>query len=189
MESKPKIAVIIGTTREGRFGDTIARWFMGVASAREDMEFELLDLRDYSLPFLTEPVPPAAGKVDPAAETWAAKIESADGFVMLTPEYNRGYPAVLKNAIDHLYQQWNTKAIGFVSYGGGAGGARAVEQLRLVAIEMQMAPIREGVVIPMARMAFDESGQPTNPTLNDRATSMLNQLAWWTTALRAARVR
>lgn len=180
-----QILVIMGSTREGRFGDTIATWFSGVAQAREDMIVELIDLRDFRLNFLAEPS--AQPSNAEASALWAAKVRKADGYVIVVPEYNRGYPGVLKNAIDHLYAEWNNKPVGFVSYGGVAGGARAAEQLRLVAIELQMAPIREGLVIAMARSQFDANGQPTDPAMGDRATSMLNQLAWWTRALKVAR--
>jgi NAD(P)H-dependent FMN reductase len=183
----PRILVILGSTREGRFGETVAAWFNGIAEAREDLQAVPVDLRDYELPFFDNVKSPSSGVIAEEAREWAELVDGADGFVMITPEYNRSFPAVLKNAIDHLYKEWNNKPVGFVSYGGSAGGSRAVEMLRLVAIETQMAPIREGVVIPMARASFDERGQPINPMFTDRANSMLTQLAWWARALKAAR--
>ncbi|MGH9175480.1 MAG: NADPH-dependent FMN reductase [Vicinamibacterales bacterium] len=183
----PQILTILGSTREGRFGETVAGWFNQIAAAREDIEARPVDLRDYDLPFFDAARSPSSGVIAEEAREWADLVGGADGYVIITPEYNRGYPAVLKNALDHLYAEWNNKPVGFVSYGGSAGGSRSVEQLRLVAIELQMAPIREGVVIPMARANFNEQGQPTNAALNDRANSMLNQLAWWARTLKTAR--
>jgi NAD(P)H-dependent FMN reductase len=187
VDDRLKILVIMGSTREGRFGETVASWFFGLASNRIDLDAELIDLRDFPLRFLAEPKTETDTRVDDTAAQWAAKVGGADGYVIVTPEYNHGYSAVLKNAIDHLYREWNNKPVGFVSYGGGAGGSRAMEQLRTVAIELQMAPIREGLTIAMARTLFDEHGQPADPAMDDRATSMLNQLTWWAQALKAAR--
>ncbi len=182
-----KIQIILGSTRQGRFGETVAKWFHGVAKAREDLETELIDLRDWPLPFFNEPRSPASGRYGEEAKPWAEKIAEGHGYVVVTPEYNHGYPAVLKNAFDHIYQEWNYKPVAFISYGGSAGGARAVEQLRLVTVELQMAPIRETVVIPRARAAFNEQGQPTDPVLNDRANAVLNQIKWWAEVLHKAR--
>jgi NAD(P)H-dependent FMN reductase len=182
-----QIQVIVGSTREGRVGERVARWFMRVAEAREDLRAELIDLRDWDLPFFQAPMGPASGNYTPEARAWADKVGPADGYVIVTPEYNHAYPAVLKNALDHIYAEWNNKPVGFVSYGGGAGGTRAVEQLRLVAIELQMAPIRAAVMIPMARAAIGEDATPQDPALNDRAAQLLDQLAWWARTLRAGR--
>jgi len=182
-----KIQIIVSSTRENRFGETVGTWFTGIASSRDDMDVEMLDLRDYPMPFFNEPMSPSGGHYAEEAKPWAEKIAQADGFVIVAAEYNHGPTAVLKNALDHLYREWNNKPVGFVSYGGGAGGARAVQQLRLNSIELQMAPIRDAVVIPMARTAFDENGQPKNDALNDRATALLNQLIWWARALKTAR--
>src|SRR6476659_384141 len=126
-----KLAIIIGSTRPGRVGEAVARWVYELAKPREDAEFELVDIADFNLPLLDEPVPPSQGKYSkPHTKAWAAKVESFDGYVFVTPEYNHGTSGALKNAIDFLYAEWNNKAAGFVSY-GGASGARAVEQLRL----------------------------------------------------------
>lgn len=181
------IKIIVGSTREGRFGEPVAAWFHEIASQREDMSIDLVDLRDWPLPFFEGVRSPASGIIAEEAHAWSELIGGADGFVIIAPEYNHGYPAVLKNALDHLYHEWCNKPVGFVSYGGASGGSRSVEQLRLVAVELQMAPIREAVVIPMARNAFGEDGQPLNASLNDRATAVLDQLAWWAAALKTAR--
>jgi NAD(P)H-dependent FMN reductase len=187
MGDKLNIKIIVGSTREGRFGKTVAEWIHGIASQREDMSTEVIDLRDWPLPFFESARSPASGILAEEARAWSELIGCADGFVIIAAEYNHGYTAVLKNALDHLYHEWCNKPVGFVSYGGASGGSRSVEQLRLVAIELQMAPIREAVVIPMARNAFGEDGQPLNTATNDRATAVLDQLAWWATALKNAR--
>ena len=185
MTNEPlKILTILGSTREGRFGETVANWFNEIAGAREDFQNVPLDLRDINLPFLSTP---GAKIEDYDIERWRELVGSADGFVMLTPEYNHSIPAVLKNAIDHLNKEWNNKPLAVVSYGAGAGGSRAAEHLRHIAIELQMAPIREGIHIVMARLNFDENGQPTDSAMNGRVDTMLTQLVWWANALREAR--
>jgi NAD(P)H-dependent FMN reductase len=148
---------------------------------------ELIDLRDWPLPFFNEPVPPITGRYAPEAQAWAAKVGEADGFVFVTPEYNFGYPAVLKNALDHIYHEWNNKPVSFVGYGGAAGGSRAIQQLREVVVELQMAPIRAGIAIPFARRLFDESGAIKDESYDARANALLDDLMWWTRALKVAR--
>src|SRR6476659_6890206 len=124
-----RVGVILGSTRPGRIGEAVAKWVFENASKRTDAEYELVDIADYNLPLLDEPVPPSMGQYSkPHTKAWAAKIGSFDGYVFVTPEYNHGISGALKNAIDFLFAEWNNKAAGFVSY-GGAGGARAVEQL------------------------------------------------------------
>ena len=145
----PRIAIIIGSTRPGRNGEAVAKWVYEIAQKRTDAEFELVDIRDFNLPLLDEPIPPSMGQYSkPHTKAWAAKVGSFDGYVFVTPEYNHGVPGALKNAIDFLFREWNDKAAGFVSY-GGAGGARAVEQLRLVMAEVQMATVRNQVLLSM----------------------------------------
>src|SRR5258707_5643626 len=137
-----RIAIMAGSTRRGRKGETVAKWFYKVAKKRTAAEFELVHIKDFTLPLLDEPVPPSLGQYSmPHTKVWAAKIDSFDGYVFVTPEYNHGISGALKNAIDFLFAEWNNKAAGFVSY-GGAGGARAVEQLPLVLAEVQMATVR-----------------------------------------------
>lgn len=187
MPDPVRIAIILGSTREGRVGERVAAWFRGVAEAREDLTVDFIDLLKVDLPFFSAAMGPASGKYTPESEAWAARIAPADGFVVISPEYNHGYTAVVKNAFDHIYAEWNNKPIAFVGYGGAAGGARAVAQLRQVAIELQMAPIREGLTIAMARMNISEDGVPVDPAMNERANNLLNQLVWWARALRAAR--
>ena len=137
-----RIGIILGSTRPNRLSEQVASWVYENATQRGDAEFELIDLRDFPLPHLDEPLPPSLGQYQgDHTKDWAAKIASFDGFVIVTPEYNHGTSGVLKNAIDYLYAEWNNKAVGFVSY-GSVGGARAVEHLRLVAGEVQMADVR-----------------------------------------------
>ncbi|HEY3867428.1 MAG TPA: NAD(P)H-dependent oxidoreductase [Actinocrinis sp.] len=146
-----RIGIILGSTRPNRNGEQVAKWVLEVAERRDDAEFELVDLRDYPLPHLDEPVSPAFNQGNyqtEQAHRWSAKIASFDGFVIVTPEYNHSTSGVLKNALDYLYREWNNKAVGFVSY-GGAGGARAAEHLRLVAGELQMADVRQQVTLSL----------------------------------------
>jgi NAD(P)H-dependent FMN reductase len=140
-----RIGVILGSTRPGRRGEPVARWVMDEARRRTDAGFELIDLADYPLPHLDEPLPPSMGQYqNEHTRHWAAIIGRFDGYIFITPEYNHGTSGVLKNAIDFLYGEWNNKAMGVVSY-GAAGGVRAAEHLRLVAGELQMADVRTNV--------------------------------------------
>jgi NAD(P)H-dependent FMN reductase len=150
MDTIIKVKVIIGSTRPNRFSEKPAHWIYEETQKREGVAAELLDLRDYSMPFFDQPISPAmsGGKyANDVVKTWAGKIKDGDAFIIVTPEYNHGYPAVLKNALDSIFQEWNKKPVGFVSY-GNAGGARSVEQLRQVVIELQMFPIRNAIHLP-----------------------------------------
>jgi NAD(P)H-dependent FMN reductase len=187
--AKPKIGIIIGSTREGRFADHPAKWIADVASRRGDVEVELIDLRDYPMPLFDEPASPAyVPSKNEDAQRWQRKIASLDGYIITAAEYNRGPTAVLKSALDYAYTEWNNKPVGFVGY-GGVGGARAVEQLRLHAVELQMAPIRAAVHIQFpVYLAVVKEGK----SLSDyedilQPNAMLDQLVWWTSALNAAR--
>jgi len=187
---KPKIAIVIGSTRPQRFADKPAAWIADIAARRSDLDFETVDLRDYPLPFFEEPASPLHIPPKPAAAlAWGAKLAEFDGFIVLAAEYNHGPTAALKNAFDYAYREFNKKPITFVGY-GGVGGARAVEQLRLVAVELEMAPLRNAVHIGLEPLlgVMREGKQITDyPYLNERAEVMLDELAWWTRALRAAR--
>jgi NAD(P)H-dependent FMN reductase len=150
--NKLNIKLIVGSTRANRFSEKPAQWIHDLAAARPEIELERLDLRDYPLPFFEEPLPPGFARdnyTNPAIIRWREKVREADGFIICTPEYNHGYPAILKNALDTVYHAWSRKAVAFVSW-GGAGGTRGVEQLRLVTIELDMAPIALLVHIPRA---------------------------------------
>jgi NAD(P)H-dependent FMN reductase len=144
-----RIAVIIGSTRPQRVGESVARWVYEIAQKRSDAMFELVDIKEFNLPLLDEPVPPSRGQYSqPHTRSWAAKIESFDGFVFVTPEYNHSISGALKNALDFLYREWNNKAAGLVGY-GSAGGVRAVEQLRLILSELQIAHVRNQVMFSL----------------------------------------
>lgn len=186
-----KIQVILGSTRPQRFSEKPGKWIFELLQKREGIEAELIDLRDYPLPFFDEPVSPAMSKGEYSnkeAEKWAKKVAEADGYIIVTPEYNHGYSAVLKNALDYVYSEWNNKPVGFVAY-GGMGGARAVEQLREVAVELQMVPIRAAVHIPAFWTLLDDKGNLKTESLNESAEVMLDQLIWWVKVLRSGRAK
>lgn len=188
--SKPKIGIVVGSTRATRFADKPTQWIADIAKARGDAEFEIVDLRDFPLPFFEEAVSPAWGpSKSEVAQKWQKKVESLDGFVIVTAEYNRAPTAVLKNALDYAYNEWGKKAVAFVGY-GMLGAARAIEQLRNIAVELQMAPTRHGVhVAGNDFLGALQQGKPLGELehLNQGATVMLDQLVWWTRALKAAR--
>ena len=178
-----RIGIILGSTRPNRNGEQVARWVLDVASRRDDAQYELVDLRDFPLPHLDEPLPPSLGMYqNEHTRQWAAKIASFDGFVMVTPEYNHSTSGVLKNAIDYLYAEWNNKAVGFVSY-GGVGGARAAEHLRLVAGELQMADVRQqvalSVITEFENFSTFKPGDYNVAALN----TLLDQVVAWSAAL------
>jgi NAD(P)H-dependent FMN reductase len=187
------IKVIVGSTREGRFADKAAAWIAREVEKQPDVQVEILDLRDYEMPFFNEAVSPAhkqAPYTHEAVARFTQKIAEGDAYIIVSPEYNHSTTGVLKNALDWVYQEWNNKPVSFVSY-GSVGGARAVEQLRLIAIELQMAPIRNAVHIPGERYFPVLMGQkdPTElfETMSGAATGMVTQLLWWTKALKDAR--
>jgi NAD(P)H-dependent FMN reductase len=143
------LGIIMGSTRPNRVGEAVAKWVHEIAQKRSDATFELVDIRDFNLPLLDEPIPPSQGKYSKEhTKRWAAKIASFDGYIFVTPEYNHGTSGALKNAIDFLYAEWGNKAAGFVGY-GSAGGARAVEHLRLVMAEMRVATVRAQVALSL----------------------------------------
>lgn len=178
-----KLAVIIGSTREGRLGATVGRWFAGVAEQDSRFAVDPIDLAALALP----PVHPE--RPTPAIRAFLARLDAADAFVVVTPEYNHSYPASLKHAIDQGLAEWAAKPVGFVSYGGLAGGLRAVEHLRLVFAELQAVTMRTGVSFQNVWDCF-EAGLPVDPHRPARAArAMLDQLAWWAHALRTARAQ
>ncbi len=196
---KIKIKVIVGSTRQQRFSEKPASWIFEEIKKETDVEAELLDLRDYPMPFFDSPEGPSksGGKYsNPAIQKWADRIADGDAFIVVTPEYNHGYPGVLKNAFDVIFPEWNDKPIGFVSY-GGAGGARAIEQLRQVVIELKMLPISSSISIPVDMyMKVMNEKLPINPELfaplrkghrGDAVERFFSQLIWSAKALKAAR--
>lgn len=179
-----RIGVIVGSTRPNRNGEQVATWVYDVASRRGDAEFEVVDLRDYPLPHLDEPLPAARSTQYLHAHTraWANKIASFDGFVIVTPEYNHSTSGVLKNALDYLYAEWNNKAVGFVGY-GGAGGARATEHLRLICGALQMGDVPQQVGLSL-QTDFENSSIFKPGEYNVAALErLLDQVIAWTKAL------
>jgi NAD(P)H-dependent FMN reductase len=184
-----RIGIILGSTRPNRNGEQVARWVYDIASQRTDAEFELVDLRDYPLPHLDEPLPPSMGQYqNEHTRQWAEKIASFDGFVFVTPEYNHSTSGVLKNAIDFLYAEWNNKAAGFVSY-GAVGGARAAEHLRLVAGELQMADVRQQVALSLLTEFENFSVFKPGDYNRSALDTLLDQVIAWSTALAPLRER
>ncbi len=194
-----KIKVIIGSTRQNRFSEKPAHWIYEEVKKKKEINAELLDLRDYPMPFFDDAVSPAMSGgtySNKVVQNWAEKINEGDAFIIVTPEYNHGYPSVLKNAFDSIFPEWNRKVVGFVSY-GNAGGARSVEQLRQVVVELQMIPIRNAIHIPSeVYLAVMKEQVPINPELfnplrksimGDRVEAFLNELLWTTRALKTAR--
>jgi NAD(P)H-dependent FMN reductase len=183
------IAIILGSTRPGRNGEAVAKWVFDIARQRRDAQFELVDIKDYDLPLLDEPVPPSLGQYSqPHTKAWAAKIDSFDGYVFVTPEYNHSTSAALKNAIDFLYKEWNNKAAGFVSY-GSAMGVRAVEHLRLIMAELQIADVRAQVMLSL--FTDFENFSTFKPGLQQEKSvnAMLEQLLPWAEAMKSVRTR
>ncbi len=187
------ISVIVGSTRENRFSEKPAKWILQHLKKRDGVDARLLDLRDFPMPFFDQPATPATPGRAPykndVVQTWTAAIAQSDAFVFVTPEYNYGTSAVLKNAIDWVYPEWNRKAAAFVSY-GSALGARSVQQLRETAIELQLAPIRSSVHIPLATLMAHYKGGDVDAGLAELeapARKMLDDLLWWTAALKTAR--
>jgi NAD(P)H-dependent FMN reductase len=188
--TKPKIAIIIGTTRATRFGEKPAKWIYEIAAARPDMSVELVDLRDYPMPFFDEPASNAwMPSKNEVAKRWQKKVAEFDGYIFVTAEYNRGVPAVLKNALDYAYPEWNRKPAAYVGY-GSVGAARSIESLRLICVELQMAPTRTGVHIQGGDfMAVWQGGKDIKELtyLEKNSKDMLDELQWWASALKVAR--
>ena len=182
-----KIGIILGSTRPGRNGEAVAKWVHERAAQRKDAQCELVDIQDYNLPLLDEPVPPSMGKYSREhTKRWAAKIAEFDAFVFVTPEYNHSTSGALKNAIDFLYAEWNNKAAAFVSY-GSAGGARAVEHLRLIMAELQVATVRAQVMLSLATDFENYSRFKPHARHDGEVTAMLDQLVSWGGALKTVR--
>jgi NAD(P)H-dependent FMN reductase len=184
-----KVAIITGSTRPGRKSETVARWVHGIAAQRSDAAFEVVDIADFDLPLLDEPMPPILNQYSkPHTKAWAARIGTFDAFVFVTPEYNHSTSGALKNAIDYLYREWNDKVAGFVSY-GGVGGARAVEHLRLIMGEIKVADVRAQVALSMFTDFENFSTFKPGPHQEPAVTAMLDEVVAWGEALRAMRVK
>ena len=184
-----KVGVIIGSTRPGRNSEAVGKWVYEIAKKRGDAEFELVDIKDFNLPLLDEAVPPSMGKYSqPHTKAWAAKVDSFDAYVFVTPEYNHGTSGALKNALDFVYREWNNKAAGFVSY-GSAGGARAVEQLRTVMAELQIADVRAQVMLSLFTDFENFSVFKPAAQHEKSVNTMLDQVIAWGTALKTLRAK
>jgi NAD(P)H-dependent FMN reductase len=186
-----KIGIILGSIREIRRGGRVAKWLTPQLEQFKEFEFELLDLNDYPLPFFNESNSPEGlnrNYTNDVARKWSVKIDGMDGFIVITPEYNHGTSAVLKNAFDWLYYEWVRKPVTFISYSpNSSGGVRAVEQLRQNVIELQMAPLREAIHFTYVLDTLDENGNLLKGHFNERLVKLMDELAWWTQALKAAR--
>jgi NAD(P)H-dependent FMN reductase len=185
-----RIGILLASVRQGRRGEGFATWIRELVAARPGVAVEWLDLREHALgPYLHEQMPGAIERsyADPAQRTWSDTIHALDGYVMVTPEYNHSFPGQLKNALDHVQQGWWYKPAGFVSYGGTANGARAVDHLRGVAAELRMVTVRGEVNISLINLQRDDAGRPTDALYGKRAAAMIDQLLWWARACKAGR--
>lgn len=189
----PVISVIVGSTREFRFSEKPAKWIFDHLASRDGIDVRLLDLRDFPMPFFDQAMPPATPGRPPyqneVVQRWTAAIAVSDGFVIATPEYNYGPPAVLKNAIDWVFPEWHRKPVAFVSW-GSVGGVRSVQQLREMAAELQLAPVKSAVHIPVATLTAHFMGGDVEAglaELDPMAEALVDDLLWWTNALSAAR--
>lgn len=189
-----KILVIVGSVRPGRIGKTIADWVVDLAKDRPNFEYELVDLKEWNLPFYDEAVAPTSGvQNNELTKKWSAKIAEADGFILVSPEYNFSIPASLKNALDYLYSSWNSKPVAFVTY-GFTGGIRVTEHLRQHTAVLEMVPLKAGVTIstpPIYNPDYTVNGEAFAKTLeatSDSATTTLDNLEKWTEGLKALRV-
>jgi NAD(P)H-dependent FMN reductase len=182
-----KIAIVLGSTRPGRNGEVVSHWMYEIAKKRPDGNFELVDIRDFNLPLLDEPIPPSMGQyTKDHTKIWSAKIDSFDAYVFVTAEYNHGIPGALKNAIDFLFKEWNNKVAGFVSY-GGTGGVRAVEQLRLVMAELKVATVRTQVQLSLHTDFENFTKFKPAPFQEKVANTMLDEVIAWGGALKVLR--
>ncbi|MDG4876139.1 NAD(P)H-dependent oxidoreductase [Mesorhizobium sp. WSM4935] len=188
--SKPKIAIVVGSTRAARFADVPTQWIAKIAKTHADIDVEIVDLRDWPLPFFDEVASSAwAPSQNEVAQRWQKKVAEFDGFIFTAAEYNHAPTGVLKNAIDYAANEWNKKPAGFVGY-GSVGGARAVEQLRLIAVELQMAPVKSAVHIAWGDFLAVRQGEKKLEDiehLNQAAAALINDVAWWAKVLKAAR--
>ncbi len=188
MDAALRLLILIGSTREGRLGDTVARWVAGVAEQRDDVDVDLLDLRDAELPSVQSAAHPRSGRYPERVRAFAERVAAADAYLLVTPEYNHGYPASLKLALDAVYAEWAAKPAAIVSYGGLSGGVRATEQLRQVLGELHVVAIRDGVAIPRAGGRFDGDGELLDDGVAAASAKvMLDRLTWWGRVLRAGR--
>ena len=185
----PKLQVIITSTRPGRVGPAAAKWFRNFAEQHGKFEAELVDVNDFALPVYDEPYHPLMQNYQHEhTHKWSASVAVADAYVFVTPEYNYGPTPAFVNALNYLYKEWNYKPCGFVSYGGAAGGVRAVQLEKLLAVTLKMMPMVEGVMMPMISDSLGEDGRfQSNDLIDASATALLDELLKWTNGLKAMR--
>jgi NAD(P)H-dependent FMN reductase len=182
------IAVIIGSTREDRQGGKVADWFLKELDAHDEFAVDVVDLRSVDLPDVQYNGHPKMHQYPSNVAAFAEHIGAADGFVVITPEYNHGYPASLKHALDMVYREWNAKPMAFVGYGGAAGGSRAIEQLRGVCGELHVVDLRDTVLLSFVNTRFEDDGSlKADPVVADQVKLTLNSLKWWARSLKNAR--
>lgn len=191
LPERPTLQVVIASTRPGRVGLPVGRWFADLAERHGAFDVELVDLAVVNLPFMDEPNHPRLQQyTHQHTREWSAKVDSADAFVFVTPEYNYGLTAPLKNAIDYLHHEWQYKPVGIVSYGGVSAGTRAAQMIKQVVTTLKMMPLSEAVSIPFVQQFIDDDGQvAANEVMENAAAAMLAELARWTAALRPLRAR
>lgn len=187
----PKLNVVVTSTRPGRVGYPVAQWFVDLAVAHGGFDVELVDLAEANLPLLDEPNHPRLGQyIHQHTKDWSASVDAADAFVFVTPEYNYGMPASLKNAIDYLHTEWQYKPVGFVSYGGVSAGTRAVQMTKQVVTTLKMTPVAEAVSIPFVSQFLDDDGViQANEIMESSAKAMLDELLRYSNALAPLRQR
>lgn len=188
---KPKLHVVIASTRPGRVGPAVARWFSEFAASNSQFDVKLVDLAEFNLPMYDEPHHPVMQKYErPHTRAWSASVSAADAFVFVTPEYNYNPTPALVNALNYVYREWNYKACGFVSYGGVSGGLRAVQVAKQLVTTLKMMPMVEGVMVPMVGQCLDANGEfLPNEHVEQSARQMLDELFKWTGALASLRPR
>lgn len=185
----PKLHIVICSTRPGRVGPSVARWFHEFAGNDGKFDAQLIDLADFNLPVYDEPIHPAQQKYEHAhTKAWSASVAAADAYIFVTPEYNYSPPPSLVNALDYVYREWNYKPCGFVSYGGVSGGLRSVQAVKLQITTLKMMPMMEGVMVPMVAKQIDEDGTfRSNELIDKSAVTLLDELRYWTDGLKAMR--
>lgn len=180
-----RLHTIICSTRPGRIGPSVARWFNDFAVKHGKFDAHLVDLADFALPVYNEPHHPRTGKYEQEhTRAWSESVAAADAYVFVTPEYNYGPPPSFVNALNYVYNEWNYKACGFVGYGGVSGGLRAVQLEKQLVTTLKMMPMTEAVAVPMVFEMIDESGFRSNELIDDSATQMLDELHKWAQALK-----
>ncbi len=185
----PKLHIVICSTRPGRVGPSVARWFHEFAGSHGKFDTQLIDLADFNLPVYDEPIHPAQQKYQHAhTKAWSESVAAADAYIFVTPEYNYSPPPSLVNALDYVYREWNYKPCGFVSYGGVSGGLRSVQAVKLQITTLKMMPMMEGVMVPMVANLIDEGGSfRSNELIDKSAVTLLDELRYWTDGLKAMR--